>query len=438
MADREVRVSLVADERGLVTGVRNARGELVSFERQAESTSTRAGGALGKLGGIVKGMIAAQALQALVQYTRRMFELGTAATEVQDAFTRVYGSGSQMLDSFLAGWANLAGLTRTEAREISVSLGGMGRGLDMTGEQTAAFSQRVLTLAGDIASLRNVPIREVLQSIQSGIAGETEPMRRYGVFLKDVTVEQEALRTRASGTSGELTEQEKVLARLTLITRGTASAANNLTETQEAEANSARRVAAEAREMEQEFATKLLPSFALAIDGLDGIVAGNDAAAGSFTTVLARGVLVGVNGLLNVVGAAVGMVRAFRSVGQAIFAVSGDSNSPLRMLPSPLEHAANAFRTVSIGANVVANGLYRIAGAYYQIVAAGEAYQMWKAGDDATAYRRAQENRERALEEIETLTESIITNREDIATAFEGIKGTFGDSVSEEMSDATA
>ena len=52
----------------------------------------------------------------------------------------------------------------------------------------------MVQLAADLASFNNTSIEEALTSLQSGISGETEPLKKYGIVLSDVRLKEEALR----------------------------------------------------------------------------------------------------------------------------------------------------------------------------------------------------------------------------------------------------
>jgi hypothetical protein len=45
------------------------------------------------------------------------------------------------------------------------------------------MSQKMVTLAADMASFNNADPAETLDALRAGLAGETEPLRRFGVSL---------------------------------------------------------------------------------------------------------------------------------------------------------------------------------------------------------------------------------------------------------------
>ncbi len=279
--------------------LRDAKGRFVGAGDAAQgmgrqvARANREVGLLGRgfdrLKGAVLAYLSVQAAQQVARGAADMFELGAAVGETEDAFRRTFEEGAPVLDRFFDRFANMAGMTKTEAREMSVALGGIGRGFGMTGEAAASFAEQVITLAGDISSLRNVPIGEVLRAMQSGLVGEVEPMRKYGVNLEAAAVEARALADRTSDMTGELSQQEKVMARLALMFEGTEAAADNLVDTQDSNANRARRLRAEFREQAEELAERLLPTFGFLLDLLSEVADGSDEAKRSLAEMAASG-----------------------------------------------------------------------------------------------------------------------------------------------------
>ena len=63
------------------------------------------------------------------------------------------------------------------------------------------------------------PERDAFDKIRSGLAGEAEPLRPLGIMLSEDAVKVEAVAMGLTRVKRELTEQEKILARMSLIAR---------------------------------------------------------------------------------------------------------------------------------------------------------------------------------------------------------------------------
>lgn len=90
--------------------------------------------------------------------------------------------------------ADSLGLARSEALQAAASIGAMLKPMGFTEDRAARMSQKMVQLAGDMASFNNEDPSEMLERIRSGLAGESEPLRRFGVDLRVTAVQAFAVR----------------------------------------------------------------------------------------------------------------------------------------------------------------------------------------------------------------------------------------------------
>src|SRR3546814_6746259 len=83
-------------------------------------------------------------------------------------------------------------------------------------QKAAEMSQIFAQLAQDLGSFYNVDTETAIQKLRSGLSGESELLRDFGVFLTEANVKAKALEMGLTGVGDELTEQEKILARYQL------------------------------------------------------------------------------------------------------------------------------------------------------------------------------------------------------------------------------
>src|SRR3546814_10879060 len=93
----------------------------------------------------------------------------------------------------------------------------------------------------------------------SGLSGESEPLRDFGVFLTEANVKAKALEMGLTGVGDELTEQEKILARYQLVLEATKNAQGDVARTSDSTSNQMRRAAAAFEELRVAIGMKLLP-----------------------------------------------------------------------------------------------------------------------------------------------------------------------------------
>lgn len=89
----------------------------------------------------------------------------------------------------------------------------MAKGFGVANDQAYALSKGLTELSYDISSLYNEDIATSMQRLQSAIAGEIEPVRRWGFALSQASLEETALRYGISESVQSMTEAEKALLR---------------------------------------------------------------------------------------------------------------------------------------------------------------------------------------------------------------------------------
>lgn len=276
-------------------------GGLERHLRQVQQSKQEAqglGGIFERIGGKIKGVFAIAGGAALIgtlgTITRRLFDVSTAAEETESKFRTVFGAAADGVDAFIEDFGRIAGLTRTEGREVTATLGAMARGMGLTGEASAQMAQDVVRLAGDLASFNNVPVEETLRAIQSGLIGEQEPLRRYGILLSAAVVDQKALEMTGKGAASALTEQEKVLARLRIAYEQAGVQVGDLERTQSSTTNTFRQTQRDARQLVEDFSRGLVPAYGEVISAgrrlLDAFRAQSDSIGGAFASSIVRAV----------------------------------------------------------------------------------------------------------------------------------------------------
>ncbi|HUE96518.1 MAG TPA: hypothetical protein VMN39_07645, partial [Longimicrobiaceae bacterium] len=119
-----------------------------------------------------------------------------------------------------------------------------------------------------------VPIAEAFAAIRSGLTGEQEPLKRFGIMLDAATVKTRALADRSREVTGELTQQELATARLAIITERAGVVIGDLDRTQNSAANTAARITATYRQLREDLATGLLPIFGMVVTAWGDVASG--------------------------------------------------------------------------------------------------------------------------------------------------------------------
>lgn len=160
------------------------------------SSTKGAGSALDSmLGGFKKVAVAGAALGgALAIAGKQAFDAFSDQNEAISKAQTVFGDAFERVDAVAQGAAKSMGLSRTAALDAAATFGNLFRAMGIGTGPAADMSLTLNQLAGDLASFNNVDPEEALQALRSGLLGEAEPLRRFGVNLNEARINAEALR----------------------------------------------------------------------------------------------------------------------------------------------------------------------------------------------------------------------------------------------------
>lgn len=189
------------------------------------------------LGGLVAGI-------GVGQLFRAGFADATALTEELNKNAIVFGQFANSVRNFTQDSVNGLALTQAQALNATGTFGNLFRAVGLTEEQSANFSISLTTLASDLASFNNTSVDEALTALRSGLVGETEPLKRFGVNLNDATLKAKALELGLYNGKGVLDANTKAQAAYALILEQTTLAQGDFARTADEGANAQRRAKA--------------------------------------------------------------------------------------------------------------------------------------------------------------------------------------------------
>lgn len=271
MADRVYSVAITGDASPYVRELNRSAQQTTTWAGQVERAGARAGGGLERAGnqgqvGFSRAAVAAQLMRGNVQgiaqaatgflaggvLIRGLEALGRGITgvvmgganlnETLSKTGEVFGPSAGAVIQSADQIGDRFGVLEQEFLDTASALGLIFAGANLAQGPAASLSVQLGNLAADAVSFYNVPLPEVLMAIRSGLVGEAEPMRRFGVLLNEDAVQAEALRLGLAGANQELNDGQKVVARASLIVQGLGTASGDLARTQDSLANRLRGV----------------------------------------------------------------------------------------------------------------------------------------------------------------------------------------------------
>lgn len=155
-------------------------------------------------------------------------QLAGDARETASAFDTVFDKSAGKVQKRLDRLTEKFGVYNPVLQDSARQFGVFGKAAGIAEKQLPKFATSLTKAGLDLASFYNVSNEEALAAIQSGLSGEAEPLRRFGIFLSDATMKAEAA---TMGLGDELTESQKVMVRQRLIMKGLGDANKDLART---------------------------------------------------------------------------------------------------------------------------------------------------------------------------------------------------------------
>jgi len=268
MPERTLTVKIVGDDRSLQK----------AFKDSAKSGQTLQTKVSGVGPAIAKGFLAAGAGVLTVQTAFKVLgdsvDQASAINEEVSKSKQIFGDSSKAIVQWSDTTATAMGVSKREALEATGIFGNLFRTVGLAPQQSAAMSRSLVQLAADLASFNNANPSDVLEALRSGLIGEAEPLRRFGVLLSESRVQQRAMADTGKTTATALTNQEKALARYEIILQDTTKAQGDFARTSGGLANQQRILAANVADLEGKFGTVLLPTLVEVVHALNLMAAG--------------------------------------------------------------------------------------------------------------------------------------------------------------------
>ena len=169
------------------------------------------------------------------------FKESNAYVEALNLADITLGKNAEGAKAYAEQVERLAGINQVEWLTNLGTMNQMFTGFGVGADQAAHMSQQLTQLAYDIQSAYNAAdLTEVMRRLQSGITGEVEGMRRYGVDLTNASM-QEYLHARGIETKvSALSQAQKAMVRYNMIMESTSNIQGDLARTIATPANALR------------------------------------------------------------------------------------------------------------------------------------------------------------------------------------------------------
>lgn len=261
MATKQVNIDILAKDKTAkaMQSATNSVNKLKDNVQQSVAHQQKSFSALGNtVRNVVTGIVAFQALR----FSAEMVNMASSVEEMQSKSAVVFGKFVTDVRTQLEKFGDTVGRSTFELEGMASSIQDTFVPMGFARKEAAKLSVQLTKLAVDVASFNNASDVETMMAFQSALVGNHETVRRFGVVITEATLKQELLRMGITKTADEITNAEKVQARLNLIIAGTADAQGDAERTNTSFANSMKALSAEFQEFMVEAINPMLPALA--------------------------------------------------------------------------------------------------------------------------------------------------------------------------------
>ena len=160
--------------------------------------------------GIALGVIA-------VTQIKKAIDAASDLSEATNAVDVSFGDAAAGILELGENAARGLGLSKTELFGIATQFSSFAETIAGEGGNIVEVVDEISQRGADFASVFNLDVGDALAKFQSGLAGQSEPLRMYGIDLSAAAVEAHALEKGITDGTTEMTEAEKVTARYSLL-----------------------------------------------------------------------------------------------------------------------------------------------------------------------------------------------------------------------------
>jgi hypothetical protein len=257
-----------------------ALGEFDKVNGKMGETATRSQ----KVGAALKSAAvpATIALGAIAVGAKKAIDAASDLEKQVQKTTGVFGPSSDAIVKWSEGLAKSFGLSSSEALDMANRFGNLFVNLGYSQKAAGGMSEQLTELASDMASFNHVPVEQTMSALQSGLAGATRGLKKYGIVIDSTALKTEAMKEGLYSGKGALDAHAKAAASLTLIMRQTANAQGDFAKHSTDAANAQATEQAQMQNVTETLGTGLLPYY----KALEELLISVTAALGDHTTAI--------------------------------------------------------------------------------------------------------------------------------------------------------
>ena len=215
-----------------------------------------------KIGDIFTSIITGLAIKRVGEFLWEVNRLASDVKETMNVIGEVFQESQSDVIAWSEAFAKAAGRSRFELRDTAGQIGAIVDPMvEGNKAATTEISTNLAALSVDLASFFNTTDKQARVALKSGLVGEMEPLRRFGVVMSVANLEAHALSIGMKKAYAEMSIAERIQLRYNFIMETTANAQGDAARTAGDWANSLKRFQGFLLDLRVTIGQKVQPTF---------------------------------------------------------------------------------------------------------------------------------------------------------------------------------
>lgn len=206
-----------------------------------------------------------KSIVAGISFAKTMSFLGKAVnksmeyTESMNLFTVAMGDYAEEAQKYAESVSEIMGIDPAQWLKAQGTFNILATGFGVTADKAAIMSKNLTQLGYDLSSFYNMSVDDAMLKLQSGLAGELEPLRRIGYDLSVARLQQEAYALGIDKSITSMTQAEKSMLRYHAIMTQVTEVQGDMARTLDSPANQTRIFKAQIDQLTRSIGNTLIP-----------------------------------------------------------------------------------------------------------------------------------------------------------------------------------
>lgn len=294
-------VRILADAAKAKAGFNEAANGVDKFEKSAGSSLAKYEKHLNRAAAAMTGVSA-----GVIAMGKKALESASNLQQSTGAVESVFKAQADQVLKFSNAAAQAVGLSKNQYNELASVLGAQLKNIGVENDQLVGKTNDLIKTGADLAATFGGTTADAVSALSALMRGERDPIERYGVSIKQATIEAKLAELGLSDLEGEAKTAAETQATLALLTEQTSSSLGQFSREADTAAGAQQRAAAEWENSKAALGEALLPYAAEAARVLGDVARAIgehpelfQAAAGAVLGL--TGVLLGLKGTITVV-----------------------------------------------------------------------------------------------------------------------------------------